>query len=171
MLDGSFRFILILSSSAWPPLTYLHTCSRNPQLLIIAFHKTGAVFFFPLPKKNNNTASAAATQRQQVTSHPAYVRTRRGTMATWASTARGDGLRRGWPTACFQTENKWAWRLSRSKTQITSWVAIRACSRQRQQRRAHSVMLSGLSEGSSVPLPVINDLSCLFWAHRTNKTD
>lgn len=49
------------------------------------------------------------------------------------------------------------------KARIRSGVAIRACIRQRQQRRARGV-------ASSEPQPVINHPSCLFLAHRTHLT-
>lgn len=53
--------------------------------------------------------------------------------------ARADGQLEG--VACFQTKNTSLWRLTQSKMLITSWVAIRASSRQRKQRQGHSVML------------------------------
>lgn len=65
--------------------------------------------------------------------------------------------RRGWVSdgkleraACFQTKNKRRWRLTQIKFLITSEVAIRGSSRQREQRQEHSVVLHSVVLHSGV---------------------
>lgn len=110
------------------------------SLLIFNFHSFCLISPCPFSQRGSDAGRAAGTRRKQVTSRHAYVKKWRGTMVTkplkgWVSDGK---LERA---ACFQTKNKRRWRLTQIKFLITSEVAIRGSSRQREQRQEHSVVL------------------------------
>lgn len=105
------------------------------------------IFNFPLPLLSAMIAFFSFLEKGQwrvSLLSPAYVKTWKGTMVTKPSKPREDVLTvmdGHDEEPVYQTKNKWLWRLTRSKTLITLWVAIRGSSRQRKQRKAHGVML------------------------------
>lgn len=148
-------------------------CPFVPSNLLVVsnlpFPLNWLFFSVTLSKATEKAAATQETKRVTSSRPAAYVR-HHGDVTVHSQ--RGEGLWRA-PDR-FQTEHgsrdvrlhkkkTQKTKKPKKKTQIGSGVAIRDRIRQRQQRRARGV-------ASSEPQPAINDPSCLFLAHRTNRT-